>query len=122
MTDKAVSGGGCILHFGCLTATSGQFIPPGVSATNAASGASEANCAFYAPRPGKIRNMVGFCGSPGGTLTLRKNFVDTALTISANAAVVSDVAHEVAFAQGDYISVKGTGTLGADVRVSVEYV
>lgn len=92
-----------------VPATSTNYWCPGVASFNATENLRQ----VYMPRAGTIANFFvnAITAQPGtGTfvLTVRKNGVNTVVTVTIGAGAsggFSDVAHSVAVAQGDLVSV-----------------
>lgn len=126
--------GGFPIAFGCIlgsAATAARFL--GTGEGMAVENAVEVQVGM--PRPGTMRNMYFRCGTGTGvgggtnTYTIRKNGVDTTLTLALlnTAAAATDLTHSFTFAKADLISCSVTksvapGTPQGRILVTVEIV
>lgn len=110
---------GQLLSWGALSPVTGQFLPEGTRTTGSASDATEFHVQRYMPVARRVLNFRAYAQT-SGTLTVRKNGADTALTLSPAGAFLIDSTHAVDFAVGDAISIGITGTVVGNMYASVE--
>lgn len=109
---------GQILSWGALSPVTGQFLPEGTRTTGSASDATEFHVQRYFPEARRAARFRAYAQT-SGTLTVRKNGADTALTLSPTGAFLLDSTHTVDFAVGDAISIGITGTVVGNMYASV---
>lgn len=109
------------------TATGTVYSSPGNDGT-ALSIATEGNVSFPVTRAGTIRNLFVRTGgtaktnTPTTVITIRKNGVDTAVTLTMTQTVnttTSDTAHSFTVVAGDLITVSFTTTGAAGISTSI---
>lgn len=109
------------------TATGTVYTAPGNDGTPLTITA-EGNVSFPLPRAGVIRNLFVRTGSTGKTntpvtvITIRKNGVDTNVTLNMTQTInttTSDTTHSVSGAQGDLITISLVTTGVAAVSTSI---
>jgi hypothetical protein len=110
---------GQVLNWGALSCTTAQFVPFGTRSTGSTTDATEFHAQFYVPRACRLVNFRAYM-STSGTVTVRKNGVDTALTLAPTGAFLQDSTHAVDCATGDGISLGLSGTVVGTCAAAVE--
>ena len=110
---------GAIFTWDATTVTSGHCLLPGTR-SNATGVSDEDFAVFFCPRAGRARRLIAY-SSGSMTVTVRKNKADTTITCAPNNTTATDLTHEVNFASGDTLSIKITGTAGAQALVALEF-